>query len=210
MIISDFYLKINDHINLVESYSQIKGISNLIKSCRLKPKEFYINKYAKLILYKDWVDEYHNSISILTNKKINICYNDLSIDIRNIINTDLYYGLSLNKIAKISKYFYISYGKDEDLNDICLISFLGIDSYVRTYLYLYDEWSQVSPLLIGINNLELLLNGLSDVKFKKLTKKENNSIPCVNSQSWLSCIPVDNEIISSLKVQCNYVVPIFN
>lgn len=210
MIISDFYLKINDHINLVESYSQIKGISNLIRSCRLKPKEFYIHKYTKLILYKDWVDEYNNSISILTNKKINIYYNDLSIDKRNIINTDLYYGLPLNKIAKISKCFYLSYGKDEGINDICLISFLGLDSYIRTYLYLYDEWSQVSPLLMGIYNIESLLNGLNNVKFKKLTKKENNSIPCVNSQSWLSCIPIDNEIISSLKVQCNCVVPIFN
>lgn len=209
MIINDFYLKINDHINLVESYSQIKNISKLIKSCRLKPKEFYITKYTKLVLYKNWVDEYNNSISILTNKKINICYNDLSIDKRNVINTDLYYGLPLNKIAKISKCFYLSYGKDDGLNDICLISFLGIDSYIRTYLYLYNEWSQVSPLLIGINNLELL-SEFRDVKFKKLTKKENISIPCADSESWLSCIPIDNEIISSLRVQCNYVVPIFN
>lgn len=208
MIINDFYLKINDHINLVESFSQIKNIQILIKSCRLKPKDFYIKKYDKLILYKDWVDEYNNSICILTNKKINIYFNDLSIDKRNIINTDLYYGLPINKIAKISKCFYISYGKDEDLDDICIISFLGIDSYLRTYLYLYNEWMQVSPLLIGISNLKLLLSNFGN--FKKLTKKENISLPCANSQSWLSCIPIDNEIISSLKVQCNYVVPIFN
>lgn len=208
MIINDFYLKINDHINLVESFSQIKNIQILIKSCRLKPKDFYIKKYDKLILYKDWVDEYNNSICILTNKKINIYFNDLSIDKRNIINTDLYYGLPINKIAKISKCFYISYGKDEDLDDICIISFLGIDSYLRTYLYLYNEWMQVSPLLIGISNLKLLLSNFGN--FKKLTKKENISLPCANSQSWLSYIPIDNEIIASLKVQCNYVVPIFN
>lgn len=170
MIINDFYLKINDHINLVESFSQIKNIQILIKSCRLKPKDFYIKKYDKLILYKDWVDEYNNSICILTNKKINIYFNDLSIDKRNIINTDLYYGLPINKIAKISKCFYISYGKDEDLDDICIISFLGIDSYLRTYLYLYNEWMQVSPLLIGISNLKLLLSNFGN--FKKLTKKK--------------------------------------
>ena len=38
--IDSFYIDINDHVNLVESYTEIDNIATIIKACRLKPHDY--------------------------------------------------------------------------------------------------------------------------------------------------------------------------
>jgi hypothetical protein len=110
----------------------------------------------------------------------------------------------------MSKLLHLSIGKDDDTqDDCCIVTFLGIDGYLRSYLYLYDEWQQVSPLILGVPNL-LSIAKNSDLKyFCKLTKKENCVLPCSGSQSWLSFMPASKDFTELIRQECNYILPLF-
>ena len=111
--------------------------------------------------------------------------------------------MSLNKIAKISKLVYICIGKDEDLNEDCaMITFLGIDNYLRTYLYLYGEWQQVSPLTLGLEHLKKIAKYQKFSFFKELKIKEKTQLPCVKPSQWLSYNP-PSKILGSI-LEKNY------
>ena len=195
--LDNLYFKLDKHILLAEAYTEISKLSNIIKMCRLKPHSLFNNKDFKLILHNWWVDEFGNSLKITPNKKVKLTFNDLSIS-TTIICTDLYYGLPLNKIVKISKLAYICIGHDEDLyKENAIISLLGIDNYLRTYMYMYGEWKQVSPLLIGFENLQLLSANCDMRYFRELTIKKNMPLPCVSATQWLTSIPV-NKIFMSI------------
>lgn len=205
------YAGLDRHILLAQSYTEIKELSFIIKTCRLKPYSYiFEDRTNNLILYKLWFDEYGNSLQITDSKKIKIIHNDLSLDLNNIICTDLYYGLSLDKVIKISKLAYLFIGKDEDLyQECCLVSFLGIDNFLRTYMYSYGEWKQASPLLLGLKNLRTI-NGNLDIKyFQKFENKENMLIPCSSAETWLTCIPMSQEFTELLEKQYDKVVSIF-
>ncbi len=156
--INSFYNRFYKHVLLAQSYTEIKNLFFIFKSCRLKPYDYFFErKTSNLILYRKWFDEFGNSLEINTNKRINITYNNLSLNKEKIICTDLYYGLSIDKIAKISKLIYIFSGKDEDTyQDVIMVTFLGIDNYFRTFTIENDEWIQVSSLLLGMNNLKFI------------------------------------------------------
>lgn len=203
------YSQLDKHIKLVEGYTEIKNLSFIIKACRLKPYDYiYDKKTSNIVLYKNWFDEFGNSLKIVKNNRIKIVLGDLSIK-EGITNTDLYYGLSLSKIIKISKLAYCCYGKDEDLqHDCCIITLLGLDNYFRSYLYLHDEWQQVSTLMIGLNNLKLLAKNLDIRHFQKLSKKENAPIPCISAETWLSFMPPSDELFALVEKECDYLIPI--
>ena len=75
----------------MKSYTEIRNLSFIIKSCRLKPTKYYFgDKQNKTILYKEWFDEYNNSLIITRDKSPKIIYGDLSIN--KFSYTDLYYG----------------------------------------------------------------------------------------------------------------------
>jgi len=126
--LDSFYKKIKRTVLLVEGYTEIKNLAFILTACRLKP----IGLGSKLELHRHWVDEFGSSLKII-KKKIQIVHNDLSIDREHLPCTDLYYGLSLERIVKMSKLSYLCYGQDED-EIYYIISFLGIDNYLRTYL----------------------------------------------------------------------------
>lgn len=207
--IEEIYSKLDKQIKLAEGYAEIKNLSFIIKSCRLKPYDYvYGEKSRNIVLYKKWIDEFGNSLNLIKSNKIKVVMGDRSIS-KDSITTDLYYGLSLNKIAKISKLIYCCYGKDEDTQqDCCIISFLGVDNYFRSYLYLYGEWKQVSTLMIGINNLKLLVNSLDIKHFQKFSKKENTPIPCISPGTWLSFMPPSDELFTLVEKECDYLIPI--
>lgn len=200
--------KLNRCILLAQSYTEINELFFIIKTCRLKPYSYIFgDKTNKLILHNWWFDEFGNSLKITDKKKIKITYNDLSLDRDKIICTDLYYGLSLDKIIKMSKLAYICVGKDEDLYQDCLmVAFLGIDNYFRAYMYLYGEWQQVSPLLLGMKNLQLISKNTDIRYFKEYTKKENCPIPCISGQQWLTFMPVSQEFTELLTSQCDKLI----
>lgn len=210
--IESFYSSINRHILLAESYSEVPELSFIIKSCRLKPYDFLLNKKnTKLVLYKSWVDEYGNSLNILKNKKLKIIYGDLSINRKRIICTDIYNGLSIGKILKISKLASIIYGRDEDIYQDCLIiSLLGIDNYIRAYMYLYGEWQQVSPLLIGLKHLKIMANNTDIKYFREFLIKENSPLPCNEAKEWLTCLPASNNLLELLNKQCGIAYTLLN
>lgn len=196
------HAKIEKSIKLITAYTKISELEFIIKACRLKPYDYvFKERKSQTILHEWWFDEFGNSLT-MSGKKLSLTYNDLRLDKKQIISTDLYFGLSLKKIAKMSKLVYIMAGKDDDdYQDFYLITFLGIDDHLRSYLYMYDEWQQVSPLLMGLKNLKFLAKH-SDIKyFLEATNKENSHLPCVSEWGWISCLPASPVFVVALQKQ---------
>lgn len=183
---SEFSDVFYNSFRLIEAYTERKNLAKVFKMCRLKPSEIlFDNCTEKLKVYKIWVDEFRNSISII-NKKIVLKYNDLSF--KKVISTDMYYNLSIDKIAKISTFAFCIYGKTDENEDCCLITFLGMDKYLRTFLYL-DEWAQVSPLLNGIENLLFLSRKIKARQLANFKNRKGAMLPCAAPKAWLTCLP---------------------
>lgn len=198
--IDKLYYWLDKHILLAQAYTEINDLFFIIKACRLKPYSYFQDKSDKLILHKHWFDEFGNSLYISNKKKIKIVYNDLTISKEYIRYTDLYFGLSLDKVVKISKFAYLCVGVDEDLQEDCaLITFLGLDNYLRTYLYLYGEWQQVSPLVLGLSHLKTLAQNRELRHFKELTIKEKTQLPCVAPRQWLTFNPPSKALVNMLE-----------
>lgn len=203
------HAKLYKQILLAESYTECKGLEFIIKSCRLKPLQYIENKSPNIILYKKWIDEFGNSLNLIKNKRIQISYNELAINRDKLSCTDLYYGLSINKVAKISKLAYICAGVEEDFYQPCyMLTFLGLDNYLRTYMY-YDEWQQVSPLYLGMKNLKFIA-GKRDIKyFLQSNKTKDMPIPCTKAQAWLSLLPINNDLMTILNKDHLMIADIF-
>lgn len=198
--IDSIYSNIDRHILLAQSYTEIKDLFFIIKSCRLKPNDYiWGSRQDKLILYRNWFDEFGNSILITANKRIKITLNDLSLERNKIVSTDLYFGLSLERVTKISKMSYICAGIDEDMLEECgIVTFLGIDNYLRSYMYLYGEWTVVSPLILGIKNLKTIAHNRDVKHFLNFSIKENMPIPCVSADQWLTFMPPSEQLVHSI------------
>ena len=160
-------------------------------------------------MYRLWVDEFNNSLQ-LKGKKLSIIYNDLLLDGSKIICTDLYYGLSIKKIIKMSKLIYLCAGFDEDKQEeTFFLTLLGLDNYLRSYLYLYGEWQQVSSLLLGLSHLKILSRHTDIQYFRNLPKKENYPLPCLSAREWLSVIPTSQSFLDEVKKQHETLLPLF-
>lgn len=195
--IERLYAQLNKHILLAQSYTEINELYFIIKACRLKPHSFvFEDRNIKLILHKWWIDEFGNSLRIVKNKKIKITYNDLSLDKNKIVCTDLYYGLSIDKIAKMSKLMFLSVMKEEEtqLTEFC-VALLGIDNYLRVYSNIDDQWIQMSPLYLGINNLKYITRNIDLKYFIELSKKESAPLPCASARQWLSFMPPNRDFL---------------
>lgn len=202
--IERLYAQIRRHILLAQSYTEINELTFIIKACRLKPhSHIFEGKTTKLVLHRWWFDEFGNSLKIIKNKRIRITCNDLSLNRDLIVCTDLYRGLSLERVAKTSKLVHLAAGRDDDYNENCFfITFLGIDNYLRSYMNLYGEWQQVSPLLLGMRSLKHLARH-SDVKhFHEFSNKENSALPCALAREWISFMPASKEFL--LKLEKSY------
>lgn len=196
-----FYLQIDKSILLAQSYTEIDYLYFMIKSCRLKPYDLFFNgdKY-ELKLFRWWFDEFGNSFKIVKNKRLKIIYNDLSLDNKKIICTDLYYGISLDKIIKISKVLHLLIGIDEDTHDnYCSLTFLGLDDYLRSYVFLRGEWVKVSPLNLGIKKLKNIINHKDIKYFLEVFNKENCISPCRSTNEWLTSLPLKKEFLAAVK-----------
>ncbi len=193
--INHFYSKIERHIDLVTAYTGIHELSFIIKSCRLKPYKFlFEDRNNKLEVLNTWCDEFGNTLEINKNKEIKILFNKLQINKNKIISTDLYEKLDIDKIYKFSKILYLFNGKDEDLNKECaMVGLLGVDNFLRCHMYLYDEWSLVSPLYLGIDNIKNISNNLNLKYFIEINN--NFPIPCSSGNAWISSIPIHQDLV---------------
>lgn len=194
-----FYTKINKPILLAQSYTECDELEFIITNCRLKPLEYLKTRSPNIVLYKKWIDEFGNSLIIDKKKRLKIINNDLSVDKNKVVCTDLYYGLSLDKIASISKLAYICCGIDEDdYQAYYILTFLGIDNYLRSYLYLYDEWQQVSPLVLGMENLKLIAKNRDIKYFVSFDKTKNMPVSCTQAKQWLTILPAKKWLFNIL------------
>jgi hypothetical protein len=160
------------------------------------------DRSEKIVLYRWWFDEYGNSLELAKNKRIEIVYNDLRLDRKRLVTTDLYHGLSLDRITKMSKLVHLISGKDEDVyQDCAALTFLGIDEHLRSYLYWYGEWQQVSPLIMGLRSLKTIANHIDIKHYHQLGNKENSAIPCVSGEAWLSYLPASPAFVTDLNKQ---------
>jgi hypothetical protein len=198
--IDSLYIKINNYIHLVEAYLEIKGLAAVMKAARIKPyAHFFDQKPTRLIVLDHWFDEFGNSLKI-TKKKIKLIYNDLSLDRGKIINTDIYDGLSLDRVIKMSQLAYLTVGKDEDLYQDCyILTLLGLDNYLRTYVFMYGEWKKVAPLLLGIETLLIITQNAGIKYFRQLNNKEKTPVPCVDADTWLVSLPAGVSFLSKMK-----------
>jgi len=208
--IESLYFLQRKNINLVEGYTEIPNMAFIMKACRLKPYSYFFEKKTNNITLETWwFDEFYNSL-LLKKKKVNIIYGDLKLDRDLVSCTDMYYGLSMSKISKMSKSVYITFGHDEDLfQDCASVSFLGIDNFIRTYIYYYGEWHHASPLILGIRTLVYFIkNRNSNFEFQQKLFK-NILLPCISGRSWLSSLPVNENFLQTLEQQCGIVASIF-
>lgn len=183
---------LNKNILLAQSYTDCDTLEFIIKSCRLKPLEYLQKRNRNIVLYKHWIDEFGNSLKIVKNKKIKIIQNDLSIDRDVLTCTDLYYGLSLDKIVKISKLMYVCRHIDEDVQ--YTIGLLGIDNYIRAYSYENSKWEQISPLCLGLGSLKLIAKKADIQFFLKYNNVKNSPVPCMKANQWLTKLPMSNDL----------------
>lgn len=205
------YIQLDRHILLAQSYTEIKELSFIIRACRLKPYSYvFEDKNDKLVLHRHWFDEFGNSFKIDKNKRIRIVYGDLSLDRDKIISTDLYYGLSMEKVAKISKMAHVMAGKDEDLFQDCFfLTFLGLDNYLRCFLYVHEEWQQVSPLLLGMRNLKTIAKNIDVKYFVGLKNKDNMPVPCISVEEWITFMPPSADFTAFIGKQHEAVSQLF-
>lgn len=204
------HAKLDKHIKLAASFAEVPELDFIIKACRLKPYDYIFESRAeKIVLYKWWFDEFGNSLIINGHKRPEIIFNDLRLDRKRIVSTDLYYGLTIDRVAKMSKLLHLVCGKDEDeYQDCCIANFLGIDEHLRSYLYWYGEWQQVSPLVAGLASLKTIANHLDIKYFQQLGKKENLAIPCISGGAWLSYLPASSSFITDINKQSEMIATI--
>lgn len=203
--LESYYNRISKNILLAQSYSEHEALSWIIKSCRLMPHDKLKSKYT---LCKKWSDEYGNSLSIIKDKKLNITLNDTSVS--KSITTDLYSGLLIDKVSKISNLIYICYGLDDEDNKMYFAFFMGIDSYSRCFMNIGDEWIKVSPLMLGIPHLKNIYNNKSVRYFKEFPNKEKMPFPCIAGKAWLSCMPVSPVFNRKMEIEHPALLPILN
>lgn len=203
------YANLYKQILLAESYTEFTGLGFIIKSCRLKPLEYVKKRSNNIILYRRWIDEFGNSLNIVKNKRIRITYNDLSIKKDHLPCTDLYYGLSIDKVASISRLAFICCGIEDDYYQPCyMVAFLGIDGYLRNYMYLYGEWVQVSPLCLRMNNLKKIANKLDIKYYLKFNKLKDMPMPCTKAEQWLTILPASKDLVNALNKDHEMIVSI--
>lgn len=201
--VEEFYQKIKTELNLVKGYLEDNEIIDIIIQCRLKPYNHNFSGRKKISKFKThWIDEFGNSLYLI-KKRIKIIENDLNIDKNKIKYSDLYYGLDIGNIIKISKIMYLIDGIDEDDDRIYIITLLGIDNYLRTFVCQNNQWIRLSPLCLGIDNLRKIIKNEDIKSWKRIKSREDIIIPCKCKDEWIICLPVNNKFWEDSKINKN-------
>jgi len=217
LVIERFHIQLEAYINLAAKFVEKPEVAFMIRSCRMKPKAMMTSgrKIAEelktLTLQKEWFDEWGNSVAIQKNSlpanRVGFNFEDLTIERDDLSSSDIYFGLSLENVKKVSRVVMVSVGIDEDfLEPCCLLSFLGLDGFLRSHLLFCGEWNQVSPLYMGEQGFRVLFKTLQKIDdgegvvFKIQQGKEKSlPTPCFRADQWISCLPVSKEFLETLK-----------
>jgi hypothetical protein len=188
-----FYVEIKKLILTAKGYTELDHLPFLIKMCRLKPFALLFgDKSRRIALHRHWIDEFGNSVLISKKKKLEIHLNDLRIDRNNLSSSDLYGNLSLHKLASMSKLAFLLIG-----DEYCLISFLGIDDYLRTSIFIDGTWNVCSPLYLGLRVLRAMATAEVET-FKEWKVKETILYPCGSDRAFLTSLPMPEALMREL------------
>ena len=143
LTIEELYDKIDKSLLLLTGHLEDDHIVPIIRMCRLKPYVLWNEKGWDARVYRQWIDEYGNSLYVGRDKKLVIKLNDITLQRDRIRCSDLYDGLSIDKVMRISKLVGVANIKRE------LVGFLGIDGYLRCFV----DGEQCSGLLFGLPRL---------------------------------------------------------
>jgi hypothetical protein len=182
--IEELYTSINDWFLILEGHLEDKTIGGIFRMCRIKPYDIS-KEHTQSKFRNHWIDEFGNSVYI-ENKEFRIVLNDLAIDENRKRSSDLYSGLLIGKIVKISKMALVS--KDCLIGSM-YIALLGIDGYLRVFCLIDGEWRKCSPLLLGIDKVRLILE-CADISHSQ--EKDGD---------WLSILPMSKELVRKLDLE---------
>ena len=197
-------------LKAIAAHCENKNASKILKMCRFRTYPTLNPKRMHRSIYRYWVDDYCNTIKI-ANKRLNIKYNDLDIDKSKIHNTDLYAGLNIKDCAKISKLSFIFQGSEIDLNtDHYIVSFLGLDNYLRTYVYIYGEWQTYPSIYLGVNILNFIISNLDIQTFKEIKYTKPIIYKCNNQKSYVAKYPLHKFFIQQLKKENSFLFDTLN
>jgi hypothetical protein len=188
--IERFYVEIERLILTAKGYTELDHFPFLIKMCRLKPYQLLFgDKSWKISLHRHWIDEFGNSLLINRKKKLEIRLHDLRIDRNELVSSDLYGELAINKLASMSKLAFFLIGEEYGI-----ISFLGIDNYLRTSIFINGNWKVCSSLYLGLRVLRAMAVNEELPSFKEWKVKETIIYPCGIHRAFLTSLPVPEEL----------------
>lgn len=214
--IESFYAAIEPSLKFAGVYVKKQWLPFAIKMCRLKPQSFVISKSftipKRARLFTRWIDEYGNCLKLekTHRQKLAVSYDVPLIDPKQLVITDLYACLPLDKVAKMSKLLYFRSGLDANQVPQIVLAFLGIDNFLRTFKLIDGVWMSAAPLELGCYVLEQMsIKSEMQNNYTKVLINKLPNWPCTNQVSWLSSWYPSSEFVSILK-QYSQVVDILN
>lgn len=179
------YSKIEKRMDLIGAHlSDVEILPMIMKSCRLKPYSIFSNDYQSRTVYEPhWVDEFGNSLKIM-NKSCKIILNDVQINKNAKISTDLFFGNSIDSIAKNSECVLLITGK---INAPCyLAAFYGKDKFLRCFFY-NKKTIRISPLILGMNTLHGFFINIRSVLKKDINKDQMDLLIKLDELKYKIC-----------------------
>jgi len=158
-----------------------KEIIKIIEVCDLYPMDDS---------WKKWTDHLGSYIHIFSKKNIkSFIYSPFDKSER--IVTDLYFKSHPNKISEISKWAFISFGKDSSVLNICFLWLLGKDNRLRLLSYSNGKWQKnYPPLISGIDTLHPIIKYLNVNSYKKVDiLRIKGPVASNMTRSWVTVWP---------------------
>lgn len=151
-----YYIAIQKILDLVVAFTEDREIGKIIQMCRMKPYPALPIFNLRMRLKKCWVDEYGNTLRLHKKiKEFSITLDDREIDRRKLICTDLYSGLPIHKIYNMSRMMVLISGVEDskDREPFRLLTFLGLDDYLRCFALIDGRWEDYPPMFLGLSLL---------------------------------------------------------
>lgn len=178
--------------NNTEAFFEIKNLKKIIEYCDL----YITHKKNKYLPAKKWNDAFHNQVIL---SKQNFQVNEFVTDQENnFISYDLYIGLDLNEILKITKTVMLVIGITEFNNINCYLNCLCFDKKIRSYYLNDNEWMKVSPLHLGYELLNELIINEDTITYNVINYEHQILIPLFNQKIVLARYPFNKFLFNEI------------
>lgn len=181
--------KINKLKSLANTVMEDSVFADIINYCSLEPD---IIKY-KYKFVPNWSDHFGFTLSLENKKKPEIKFTKIN----KTLNVDLYSGLNLHQVLKITDKICIVKAEDNILNKkITIYLCLCADKKIRAFIDYNNSITRASPLIIGYENLYDFLKNKETIHW---IKKENNiEINFDNVNIYYSIYPIPKDLNDAL------------